>query len=305
MNRKIELTVDETLAGAAVGEILRRRLSVSARLLAELKRTGGILLNGVCVPVCERAPAGSVISVSVTEQEGSDAVVPEALPLKILYEDEDILAVDKEKDMPVHPSLNHYTHTLGNAVMHYYLSKNEGAFVFRPITRLDRDTTGIVLIAKNKLSACVLSDAMRRGKIEKSYLALLSRTPAQREGTVSVPIAREADSIIKRCPDPDGIYGGKSAVTRWRVEQTFDDGTCAARLFPYTGRTHQIRVHMAYIGCPLLYDYLYGSEIPGKTLFLHCALLTFPHPATGRVMRIESESGFCRVQAKASAKDNP
>ena len=262
-----------------VGELLKRKFFVSSRLLPELKRTGGILLDGVQVTVRERVFPGQALTVRIFEEKTSENVVPVKLPLFVIYEDEDVLAVSKPKDMPVHPSAYNYDNTLGNAVMYYYRTQN---FVFRPITRLDRDTTGIVLIAKNKLSATVMSEDMKEGRIKKSYLALLSECPKADKGVIDAPIGRCTDSIIKRRVDNDG----KAALTEYEVIEKRADGSAVALVRPITGRTHQIRVHMAHIGCPLKYDYLYGKEIFGKTLFLHCTEVSCPHPVKRLEMKI-------------------
>lgn len=262
-----------------VGGYFARHFPLSSRLLAELKRTDGIRRNGL--PVTVRVPlcVGDILSLALVDEAPSKGIVPEELPLEILYEDEDILAVNKPKDMPVHPSMYHYTGTLGNAVAYRYRSK---PFVFRPITRLDRDTTGVVLIARNRLAAQFLSEQMQRGEIIKTYFARLQAVPQPSNGTVHAPIGRVCDSVIKREVRADG----KDAVTDYQVHAVFPDGTCLAELHPRTGRTHQIRVHMAYIGCPLLYDYMYGHEIAGKTLYLHCRQLHFFHPFTRESLTI-------------------
>lgn len=280
--RTVTISVGADEDRRSVEKIIRASFPISSRLLAELKRTDGIRLNGKPVPVRYEAAAGDIVTVCMIEEAASDGIVPEDVPLAILYEDEDILAVSKPKNMPIHPSLHHYVGTLGNAVCGRY---RDEPFVFRPITRLDIDTTGIVLIAKNRLSAGILSDEMKNGGIRKTYHAVLSRTPPEESGTVDAPIARSGDSIIKRTVSADG----KSARTAYRVERTFPDGSCIARVCPLTGRTHQIRVHMAHIGCPLLYDYLYGTEIAGETLYLHCGELSFTHPISGKSITLHDD----------------
>jgi 23S rRNA pseudouridine1911/1915/1917 synthase len=271
--RELLFEITECTDGKTVGALLRYELCVSSRLLPVLKREGGIVVNGENVTVRHVVHTGDVLSVRLSETAPSENVVPSDIPLDVIFEDEDILAVRKPKDMPVHPSLHNYTNTLGNAVMNYYKDR---PFVFRPLTRLDRDTTGIVLIAKNRLCASVLSENIKEGKVKKSYLALLSKTPDLKKGTINAPIARSGESIIKRCVREDGKY----AVSEYEVISVRQDGSCVARVNLVTGRTHQIRVHMAHIGCPLKYDYLYGTEVPGKTLFLHCEKLEFHHPLT-------------------------
>ena len=285
MIRELKYNIKECDAGKNVGELLKRKLSVSARLLPELKRSGGILLDGKNVTVREKVAAGQVLAIVISEEKPSENVVPMNLPVHVIYEDEDLIAVSKPKDMPVHPSAHNYDNTLGNAIMYYYKGEN---FVFRPITRLDRDTTGIVLVAKNKLSATVMSEDMKEGRIKKSYLALLSQIPKDDVGVVDEPIARCPDSVIKRMVSPDG----KSALTEYEIIEKRADKSAVALVRPITGRTHQIRVHMAHIGCPLKYDYLYGEEIRGKTLFLHCTAVTFPHPVTREEMTISCPP-FC------------
>mgnify|MGYP004514656141 CR=1 FL=1 len=283
--RTVTLSVFPGEDGKTVGQTIEGRLSISSRLLAELKRKNGILKNGVPVTVREGVSAGDTVSICLFEEAPSERIVPEDIPLTVLYEDEDILAVSKPKNMPIHPSLHHYTGTLGNAVLYRY---RDEPFVFRPITRLDIDTTGIVLIARNRLSAQILSEQMQKGEIRKTYFALLSKTPPQKEGLIDAPIGRSGESIIKREVRPDG----KAAVTAYSIRRENPDGTCVAEVRPLTGRTHQIRVHMAHIGCPLLYDYLYGTEVAGETLYLHCGRLSFTHPLTGKVLTIKSEPRF-------------
>ncbi len=280
MIREIRYIADIADDKKTVGELLKRKLYVSSRLLPELKRQGGILLDGVNVTVRERVTVGQTIMLKISEEKTSENVMPVELPVHVIYEDEDILAVSKPKDMPIHPSAYNYDNTLGNAVMYYYRGEN---FVFRPITRLDRDTTGIVLIAKNKLSATVMSEDMKEGRIKKSYLALLSACPDIASGVINAPIGRCPDSVIKRRVQDDG----KDALTEYEIVEKRADKSAVALVRPITGRTHQIRVHMAHIGCPLKYDYLYGKEISGKTLFLHCTAVSFPHPVTRQEIKIE------------------
>ena len=280
MTRELIYKTQEKDEGKTVGELLKTKIAVSSRLLPELKRQGGILLDGKSVTVREKVTEGQMLTVRICEEKPSENVVSVDLPVNVVYEDEDILAVSKPKDMPIHPSAHNYDNTLGNAVMYYYKNEN---FVYRPITRLDRDTTGIVIIAKNKLSASLLSDEMKEGRIKKTYFALLSRCPEEISGTVNAPISRCPDSVIKRMVSPEG----KEAVTEYEITEKRADESAVALVRPITGRTHQIRVHMAHIGCPLKYDYLYGTEIIGKTLFLHCAAIEFVHPITKKQMRIE------------------
>lgn len=278
--KDIKIEITKSLSGKSVGDIIRTCVGVSSRQLTALKKSGGIVLDGKSVTVRETVTEGQVLCLHIDDEKPSENIVPSNIPITVLYEDEDILAVAKPKDMPVHPSANNYDNTLGNACMYYYRGTN---FVFRPITRLDRDTTGVVIVAKNKLAATKLSEQMQAGKIHKNYIALLSSTPEPLCGRVDAPIGRCEDSVIKRCVRADG----KDALTEYNVIRKRADGTCIVSVRPITGRTHQIRVHMQHIGCPLLYDYLYGKEIQGKTLFLHCSSVSFIHPSTQVPMAVE------------------
>jgi 23S rRNA pseudouridine1911/1915/1917 synthase len=164
--------------------------------------------------------------------------------------------------------------------MHYFRSV---PFTFRAITRLDRDTSGVILLAKNIVSADRLSKSLIKNEIEKEYVALSVGTPSPKTGRISAPIKREKEGIIKRCIAPDG----KPAVTDYEV--IFEkDGLSLVRLFPKTGRTHQLRLHLAHIGTPIYSDFLYGEEIDGERTRLHCRCLTFPHPFSGEMMKIEA-----------------
>lgn len=280
--RKTEFFITDEYNGKAVGDILKGAMGISSRLSTVLKRSGGILLDGKCVTVREKVLTGQTLTLEIREEAPSENIVPVDMPLEILFDDEDILAVSKPHNMPIHPSAYNYDNTLGNAVMHHFRST---PFVYRPITRLDRDTTGVVLIAKNKLSAALLTDLMEQKQIKKTYVALLGAIPVPLCGTVEAPIGRCEDSVIKRKVSPDGKY----ALTHYEVIKINPDGTCVARLNPVTGRTHQIRVHMAHIGCPLMYDFLYGKEEEGKHFILHCESLELPHPITGERIVITSE----------------
>ena len=248
------------------------------------KTPESILKNGIWSYVNEPLHVGDTLQIHIEENEGSDNIVPNEIPLSILYEDEDILVIDKPANMPIHPSINHYEQTLANGVLWYYTAQ-QIPYTFRCITRLDRDTTGVTLLAKHMLSASVLSKAMQQKQIQKEYLALCDGVTPE-EGTIDAPICRAADSVIKRCVD---FENGDSAVTRFVREWT-NGQISLVRLKPETGRTHQIRVHMKHIGHPLLGDFLYhpGNYSMNRQA-LHCASLTFTHPITGEKLTINAK----------------
>lgn len=268
----LEKHIDETSAGRTVRDVLRSDMQISAGLLTKLKKSGGIRIGGEVVKVSQTVRAGDVLTVTLPEEAGSAAVAPVELPLSVVYEDESLLAVNKPKDMPTHPSAGNYGNTLANACRFYYRDR---PFVFRPVNRLDRDTTGLVLVAKDRHAGALMLGDMQAGQFQKTYYALVCGELTPSEGVVNAPIGRAEGSIIRRCV----CAGGQRAVTEYRT-LAVENGVSLVELHPLTGRTHQIRVHMAHIGHPLLYDYLYGTEIAGETLFLHCGRLAFPHPMT-------------------------
>lgn len=267
----IKLVVDEKMSGRKLRDILRRDMKLSANLLTKLKKTGGILLNGNIAITSYIVNAGDEICINFPKEEKSNIPATD-IPLEVVYEDEHIVAVNKPKDMPTHPSIGNYYNTLGNACMYYYRDVN---FVFRPVNRLDRDTTGIVIIAKNAITSYLLSEQMKQGGFKKTYYAITEGIPNPKNAIIDVPIARESESIIKRKISPLG----QRAITEYNVLKTHEN-LALLRINLHTGRTHQIRVHMAHIGTPLLYDYMYGTEVSGETLFLHCGEVEFIHPFT-------------------------
>lgn len=275
--RILTLTIPNTFNGAQIKTVLRKHFNMSSALMTALKTEDGIKLNGTHATVIRTVCTGDELVLRIPETT-SDNIVPTPMPLDILYEDEDILAINKPAGLPTHPSIRHYTDTLANGVMHYY---KETPFTFRAITRLDKDTSGIVLIAKNRFSADALSTQMRNGTIQKSYLAICCGCPASDTGLIDAPIDRD-EGIIKRRIDPNG----QSAKTEYRMLK-HNRSYALVEAKPLTGRTHQIRLHMAHIGAPLYGDFLYGTEVENQRTMLHCASLTFRHPlSTERIMQL-------------------
>ena len=267
-------TVTEADSGICIKEyLLRHGFSVT---LIKAVKYGGISLNGVPVNVRATVLAGDRVEITFPP-EGSENIPPIDIPLNVVYEDESFVVVDKPTNMPTHPSKGNHLPTLANAVMAKY---GEG-FVFRAITRLDRDTSGLVLIAKDRLSAYALTEEMKAGRILKRYIARLTGIPKEREGVIDAPIRRVCEGDIKRGVFPDG----KKAVTEYRIIDE-DDESSVAEITLHTGRTHQIRVHFAHIGHPLLGDFLYGERRP-EGYFLRCNELKFSHPKTKEIVHIK------------------
>mgnify|MGYP004535243215 FL=1 len=284
MNRVLTYEITAEQAGTKIGDFLRTA-GYSRHVIIHLKKTeNGILLNGEWAYVGQFLKEGDHLEIRIIESEASEQIVPAELPLDIIYEDEDLLIINKPADMPIHPSINNYDNTLANALMWYYQQKGE-TFVYRCINRLDRDTTGLLIVAKNMLSGGILSDMSKKREIHREYLAIAEGEVPQ-EGVIDAPIARKEESVIERCVD---FEKGDRAVTHyWRLD--YRNGYSLVRLKLETGRTHQIRVHMKYLGHPLTGDYLYN---PDYRILNHQALhswkLAFRHPITGAQMQFKAD----------------
>ena len=275
--REFILDIGNDFDGQSIKFILTNYWGFSASLVTALKKGDCILLNGKKEFVTKIVSSGDVLKISLP-QANSDNIVPNNIPLSILYEDEDILVINKPANMPTHPSIGHYEGTLANGVMHYY---RDIPFTFRAVTRLDRDTSGVVLIAKHIVSADKLSKSLISGELTKEYMAVCVGSPSPQKGTIDAPIRREAEGIIKRCIKEDG----KPSLTEYEVIKE-KDGLSLVKLHPKTGRTHQLRLHLSHIGTPILGDFLYGEEVSGVRTRLHCHSLSFPHPFTGKAVTI-------------------
>ena len=260
---------------AAMKEYLYKNgLSVT---LVKKAKLGSILLNSKPVTVRATVNEGDTVEIYV-QDSASEAIEPIDIPLKVLYEDDWLIAVDKPVNMPTHPSKGNNLPTLANAIMAYY----GGNFVFRAVNRLDRDTSGIVIIAKTQMSANLLSTSMKKGLWKKKYHALADGIVSPAEQIIDAPIERETEGSIKRVVRADG----KSAKTKYSLIEVIDGcSLCEVTLF--TGRTHQIRVHFAHIGYPLVSDYLYGTP-SYKEYYLRCTEIAFPHPKTTEMLVIKA-----------------
>lgn len=252
-----------------------QNFGISSSLLKKLKRTeNGITKNGEFARAIDLISEGDILAVKIDDK----GKMPEKLEtdrVSAVYSDEDILVLNKPAFMPVHESRNHRGDTLANAAACYMNSSNS----FRAVYRLDRDTSGLVLIAKNELAASKLA-----GKIKKDYYAVCSGI-FEGKGTIDLPIKRMGDSIIKR-----GVFeDGEKAVTHWESVKTDGENTLL-KINLETGRTHQIRVHFSHIGAPLLGDTLYNGDTDKiDRQALHCKTIYFTHPITGKDMVIDCD----------------
>ena len=282
MVRKLKYKIEPEFAGYTIEKYLKQK-KYSHGCLVFLKKTEeGIKRNGAWAYIRDKLDAGDVLEILFAEEDSSENIVPVEMKLDIVYEDEDILVINKPADTPIHPSQGNYDNSLANGVKHYYESQGE-SFVFRCINRLDRDTTGLVVIAKNMLSSAALNAAMVNREIHRTYLAVV-KGELPEKGTIDFPIARKDGSTVERCVD---MSGGEYAVTHFECVEK-NEKYSLAKIWLETGRTHQIRVHMNAIGHPLPGDFLYHndrSEIGRQAL--HSWRLEFYHPVTGELLKFE------------------
>lgn len=286
MDRRITYVITKEYEGKKVYEFLRAN-GFSRQNLTDIKYNlpdSMILANGKRVLMNHVLSRGEEISVVICEKGNSENIVPTEMPLEVIYEDEDIIVINKPSDMPIHPSLNNYSNTLGNALMYYYNSQGID-FIYRVINRLDRDTSGLTVVAKNIISANILHNEQKVGKLKKEYTAIVvdEDNSLELEGTICRPIGRKEGSTIERIIDD---INGERAITHYRVIDRYED-CCLIKLNLETGRTHQIRVHMKSIGHPLVGDFLYNpdDEIMQRQA-LHVSDIEFIHPITGVNIRL-------------------
>ncbi len=266
--------------GINIKEFLSKSLGLSATLIKRVKY-GGVFINGENVHMRATVRNGDTVTVEIRDKI-NESIAPIDIPLDIVYEDDFILAVNKPTNMPTHPSRGNTLPTLANAVCSYLGAE----FVFRAVNRLDKGTSGLVLIAKDAITSAKLGKMMKERKISKKYEAVILGTPSPERGTVDAPIEREAPGGIKRCVSPSG----KCAVTEYNVLAKSNNGTSLCEFIPHTGRTHQIRVHSSYIGHPLAGDEMYGGK--SGSYSLHCTEMSFRHPTLDREITLRSPSNF-------------
>lgn len=285
MSRRLELTITPELAGVKVDTLLKRHLHLSGTVVRRIKWwEDGILADGVRVHTDYRPAAGQVLSVRLSDPHRNSGVVPTPGPLDIVYEDEDVIVLNKAPGVSVHPGPGHFDDTLGNFLVNYYEKTGQEAD-FHPVHRLDRGTSGLLAAAKHPHAQEALKNQLHTPDFRRVYLAVCQGVPEPPAGAVDAPLGPRPGSLMEQMVRPDG----KSARTRYETLEA-RNGRALLRLELDTGRTHQIRVHMAHLGCPLTGDFLYGME--DKALIsrpaLHSAELSFRHPLTGRMLEFHS-----------------
>ena len=280
MNRNIDYIIDEDSAGLRVEQFLRRK-RYSGQNLSEIKRMPkSILVNGVHYYMRQELSKGDHLQVRICETQNSEKIPPTKLPLDIIYEDEDLLVLNKPAGMPIHPSLNNYTNSIANALAYYFQSQGK-PFIFRCCNRLDRDTSGLTIVSKHLVSGSILSDMTKYREVHREYLAIARGSVTPSEGTIPAPLGRKEGTIIERTVDWEH---GEDAVTHYKVVKEAN-GHSLVSLRLETGRTHQIRIHMKYLGYPLIGDYLYNPDMEYMTRqALHSHHMELTHPITGEHM---------------------
>lgn len=268
--------------------ILKNELKISSTLIKKMKHSELIRLSGKPAWVIDRVKTGDLLEADFPQE--TSAILPQEGEIKIVYEDEALLIVDKSPGMVVHPTMNHVADTLVNYVA-FYLNKRNQTGKIRPVNRLDRDTSGLVIIAKDSFSHEFLSRQMHAKTLYKEYLGVVCGIPEQKEGTINLPIARKEGSLMERVISPEG----QASVTHFVTVNVFpSDGAALIKYILETGRTHQIRIHSAASGFPLIGDTLYGnSGCPQNSCIerqaLHCSRMAFINPMTKQQQQVEAQ----------------
>ena len=266
------------------GQRVDRQLSelmpeLSRSYIQKLLKEGMVLANGKPVKANYKLNGKEELTVTIPDAADPD-IEPENIPLDILYEDEDLLVLNKPAGMPIQPSLNNYTNSIANALAYYFQSQGK-PFIFRCCNRLDRDTSGLTIVSKHLVSGSILSDMTKYREVHREYLAIARGSVTPSEGTIQAPLGRKGGTIIERTVDWEH---GEDAVTHYKVVKEAN-GHSLVSLRLETGRTHQIRIHMKYLGYPLIGDYLYNPDMEYMTRqALHSHHMEFTHPITGEHM---------------------
>jgi len=267
-----------------VKEVLKSHFQISDRLLIKLKKEKRIFLNGRNVYVTEKISQGDLLKIDMNFIEASDNIVPTQMDLDIVFEDDYLLIINKPASIPVHPSCNYYENSLSNGVKFYFNKLNLQRKI-RPVNRLDKDTSGLVIFAKHEYIQEALVRQMKSGAFKKEYIALLVGNLDKTSGTINAPIARKSGSIMER----EVSENGETAISHYKLIKNFEN-YCEVQYTLETGRTHQLRVHSKHIGHPILGDTLYGekSDLISRQA-LHAYKVTFLHPIIKQLMTFEAK----------------
>ncbi|MGL4484841.1 MAG: RluA family pseudouridine synthase [Anaerovoracaceae bacterium] len=302
-------TENDVIEKKEIKDLVRSNFSFSARLRAKIKKNGLVRVNGKDLPVWTKAKLGDKVSIEVLEERSE--FEPQNIPFGILFEDEDLLIINKPAGYIVHPTKGHPAGTIANGIAKYYIDTDQMCKI-RFVNRLDMDTSGCMAIAKSghvhaqlmkKVGGIeskannvthIVENNIKAQKMTKKYIALVKGELEKKEGTIDLPIGRPNMEKVQRevCSVEDG---GKEAITRYKVQEVIDNpkvkyNYSLVELIIETGRTHQIRVHMSHLGNPVLGDWLYGGEaaLLIDRQALHARELSFTHPITKNIIKVEA-----------------
>lgn len=285
MDNKLVFEVKESEVGMKLGEYLRKVASFSGRLIKGAAIQGRIRINGNIVKLNYVLKSKDIIEFDVVKEE-SQNIEPEKMDIDVVFEDKDIIVVNKSPGMVVHPTKSYQSGTLANGLLYYFKEKGENCIV-RLVSRLDMDTSGLIIVAKNQFSHMALARDMQRKDFEKSYYAIVHGNMKDKKGTIDLPIYRDEEAGIRRVIDDRG----QRSITHYEVVKSFNNADLV-RLTLETGRTHQIRVHLSYLGHPIYGDSLYGENQDEDFInrqALHAYKLAFPHPRTSQITILETD----------------
>lgn len=280
---KFEYVIKENDKELPIKELLKRNFGFSSRLMTKLKVNDCVRLNGSLVKMYQKGNLGDKITVSLPKEKSD--FEPEAIPISVVYEDDDLMIINKQPGYVVHPTKGHPCHTMANGIMNYMLN-NDKHFKIRFINRLDMDTSGLLAVAKNSHCQDDMSKQMSENGVTKKYVAVVKGILTEDEGTIDLPIDKEHEDHLKRVVREDGY----PSVTHYKVLERFEKGYTLIELVLETGRTHQIRVHMTHIGHPIVGDVLYGEASVWliERQALHARFLSFRHPVTNELLQLEA-----------------
>lgn len=286
----MEILIDGQYAGRTLLSYLKFTLKISSACITKLKQDEhGLEINGKHVTVRYILKSGDILHVNIDDsfERANQNIEPVDIPLDIIYEDKDLLIINKPPFMPTHPSHNHHSDTLANAVAYLYKTR-ELPFIFRPVGRLDKNTSGIVVLGKNMPAAAHFTKERQYNRVQKSYIAIVCGEMSEIRGEISTPLKRQAESVIVRTVCNTDDEGAMPSQTFW--ERLYaGHGISLVRAYPKTGRTHQIRVHLSSIGHPILGDDLYGEESQYiKRHALHAYSSSFTLPFTEQAKTVQA-----------------
>ncbi|MCR5194963.1 MAG: RluA family pseudouridine synthase [Pseudobutyrivibrio sp.] len=285
MKRTIHYEITSEYEGYSIEKFLKAKGYSSANITAIKKMPENVVIDGKWEHLNRKLTAGEALTVNITEEDSSKQIPAVKMELDIVYEDEDIIVINKPAGLPIHPSLNHYEDSLANGLAYYYESQGK-PFIFRCVNRLDNNTSGLTVVAKHLVAAGILSTMVKNRELKREYLAIVEGHVEPYRGTIDAPIGRVNDTGIMRQVD---FEKGERAVTHYQVIHE-KNGHSLVSIHLETGRTHQIRVHFKYIGHPLVGDHLYNpSSKAMNRQALHSHRLEFRHPITGEAMEFVAE----------------